>query len=95
MGGVVGIPVGILCDTDQLDTDDRNSLQAMVETVDFFSLPEKIQTSSTDTDRFFYQIMVEKTDARHTVEVSESDMPESLKQLIQRVTFTGRGALKR
>lgn len=94
-GGFAGIPLNIVCDTTQLDLEECNSILAMVESADFFSLPDKIPPTHPKIDRVFYRITVEKPDARHTVEVSESDVPEPLQPLIRRVIILGRGTQRR
>lgn len=89
-GGLTGIPFIVTIDTDQLGPEDKNTLEEIVESAHFPSLPEKIDSASSRPDRFLYRITVEKLDSSHTVEVSESGVPESLQPLIQRVSFLGR-----
>lgn len=89
-GGLTGIPFIVIIDTEELDPEDKNTLEEIVESAHFSSLPEKIDSASWRLDQFLYRITIDKLDSSHTIEVSESGMPESLQQFIQRVTFLGR-----
>jgi hypothetical protein len=94
LGGFIGMTLKVRVDADQLDPEERLSLQTMVETARFFSLPPKILPGIPNPDRFLYRITVEKLEISHTVEVGEANMPESLQPLVQRLTILGRKAPK-
>lgn len=93
-GGFTAIPSSLVLDTDQLDPAEKNNIEQMVESAHFSSLPEKIPSDSPGADRFSYVITIEEAGGRHTVEVAEASMPESLRTLIQHVAFVGRSRPK-
>ncbi len=93
-GGFTGIPFSVTVDTDQLAEEERDALLALVESAHFYSLPEKIPAASAGTDRFQYQITVERSGESHTVETGESSVPDTLQPLIAHLMARGRAGRK-
>ncbi len=89
-GGFTGIPLRTFIDSDILDPEENEVLQAMVESTQFFDLPEKILASGNVADRFHYKLTIEKMEQRHTVEVCEAEAPEELQDLIQWIILLAR-----
>jgi hypothetical protein len=89
-GGFTGIPMRVTLDSQTLDPQEREALDALVETSGFFALPEKITTPSPGADRFNYRLSIEGSGRSHTVDVAEGAIPASLRPLIQRLTELGR-----
>ncbi len=82
-GGFTGIPFSVSVDTDQLEEKEREAILALVASAQFFSLPEKIPSSSPGADRFQYRITIERSGQSHTVEAGESSIPDALQPLIR------------
>ncbi len=93
-GGFTGIPFSAAVDSEQLDEEERNTLSALVEAAQFFSLPEKIPSAGPGADRFQYRITVEAPGRSHTVEAGESSLPDSLQPLIRHLMTRGRAKPK-
>ncbi len=94
-GGFTGIPMRAEVDTHSLDPEDRESLEELVNSANFFDLPEQIQSHGRGADRFNYKITLNKDEQSHTIELSEANMPEDLQALVQQVTLLARSARKR
>ncbi len=90
-GGFTGIPFSVDVDTEQLEQEERDTLSALVEAAQFFSLPEKIPSAGPGADRFQYRIRVEEPGRSHTVEAGESGLPDSLQPLVRHLMVRGRG----
>jgi Emfourin len=89
-GGFTGIPHQTRLDLAQLDMADREHVQAMIAAAGFFDLPEITHAISTGADQFHYVLTIQDGKLRHTVQASEPDMPEGLRQLIQEIIRLGR-----
>lgn len=68
-------------DTETLSSPEAQTLKRLVDTADFFRLPEKI-SGATQPDRFQYDITIEDNDRRHHVEVGEANVPGTLRPLL-------------
>jgi hypothetical protein len=70
-------------DLNSLPAETASSLKALLEQVDFRSLPEQILGQSAIPDQMFYQVTVTTPAWRHSVYTDERNAPEPLRQLIQ------------
>jgi hypothetical protein len=68
-------------DTATLPSSEAQTLKRLVDTADFFHLPEKI-SGAAQPDRFQYDITIEDHDRHHHVEVGESNIPGTLRPLL-------------
>ena len=82
-GGFAGITKNTTVDTDTLLPNEANTLPRLVEAADLFRLPEQITSPNPQSDRFQYKLTVEDNGKQHTVTVSESALPETLRPLIE------------
>ncbi|WP_138497266.1 protealysin inhibitor emfourin [Nostoc sp. PA-18-2419] len=82
-GGFAGISKKTTVDTSELPANEANTLKRLVEAADFFRLPEQITSPNPQSDRFQYKLTVEDNDKHHTVIVSESVLPGTLRPLIE------------
>jgi hypothetical protein len=89
-GGFAGIPLRAVIDSTLLDSETNQNLQSLIEAADFFDLPERLPSSGTEVDRFFFKLTVEEFERSHTIEVSETGIPEKLRPLIAQVTLLAR-----
>jgi hypothetical protein len=78
-GGFAGLILATAIDTQTLSSAESEQIHQIMD-VDFFGLPKA--DSSSQPDRFHYQITVEEGDRQHTVEFGESTMPDSLRPLV-------------
>ncbi|HEY9617567.1 MAG TPA: protealysin inhibitor emfourin [Crinalium sp.] len=84
-GGFANIPLSVNINTETLSSDQAAQLHEWIETAQFFDLPSSL-VNPMQRDRFQYQITVEEGDRRHSIHVSESEMPENLKPLVRWLT---------
>jgi len=68
-------------DTSKLAPNEANQLKSLVEEADFFQLPEAM-TSAAQPDRFQYHLTVAEQKRKHSITVTESSMPGTLKPLV-------------
>jgi hypothetical protein len=94
-GGFTGIPLQADIDSETMNQEDRLALELLVDSANFFTLPEKFQPSGSGADRFTYKLTIEKAGKSHTIEVGEAEIPEKLQPLIQHVTALARSNRKR
>ena len=81
-------------DEKDLDPDEAQKLHQLVEDADFFNLPGKIKSQSSQPDRFQYELSLEKSGRQYTVTVSEEAVPEKLKPLLRWVIEKARKTKK-
>ncbi|MEH2288658.1 protealysin inhibitor emfourin [Nostoc sp.] len=82
-GGFAGITKKTTVDTDTLPPNEASTLPRLVEAADLFRLPELITSPTPQSDRFQYKLTVEDNGKQHTVTVSESALPGTLRPLIE------------
>jgi hypothetical protein len=82
-GGFAGITKNKTVDTATLSPNEADVLPRLVEAADLFKLPEQITSANPQSDRFQYKLTVEDQGKQHTVTVSESAMPGTLRPLIE------------
>jgi hypothetical protein len=88
-GGFAGLQVKTDIDSADLPADEASALLQDIENADFFSLPAEM-TAKGEVDRFQYTISVEAEGKKHTIEVSEPAMPDSLRPLVRRLELLWR-----
>ncbi|MBG1269331.1 protealysin inhibitor emfourin [Nostoc sp. WHI] len=82
-GGFAGISKKTTVDTADLPPNEAATLLRLVEVADLFRLPEQITSPNPQSDRFQYKLTVEDNGKQHTVTVSESALPGTLRPLIE------------
>lgn len=80
-GGFAGMLMNVSIDTAKLPPTEASQVKSMVEAAAFFDLPEAI-AASAQPDRFQYHLTVAERKRKHSITVSESSMPGSLKPLV-------------
>ena len=91
-GGVAGFRLAATIDTETLPPDQARELEALVDAAGFFDLPEVMAGPAEAADQFQYRLTVEAGPRSHTVTVSESAAPASLRPLLRRLTVLARSA---
>ncbi len=72
-------------DTESLSAEKADEIREMVSAARFFELPSAISTPTPGVDRFIFKLTVETGGRRHTVEVSEGAVPETLRPLLEQL----------
>jgi hypothetical protein len=81
-GGFAGVMMTATADTDTLAPTDAAHLRSLIEAADFFRLTPVMTGTTTRPDRFQYEITVTDGDRHHSVTVSESNVPSTLRPLL-------------
>lgn len=89
-GGFGGLRIEASLNTASLPSGEARRLEEAVEAAGFFSLPAKFPQPEKGADYFVYKLTVEKEGRKHTVEVSEPEVPASLRPLLQSLTAHAR-----
>ncbi|HXD10882.1 MAG TPA: protealysin inhibitor emfourin [Anaerolineales bacterium] len=74
-------PVEFTLDLDTVSSHAAQRMLYLIEDADFFNLPENSDATPA-VEEFLYTITVEAGSARHSVHVSEMDIPEALQPLV-------------
>lgn len=69
-------------DTADLSQDEARELTTVVNSSGILDAPEDSPSPPASPDRFYYKIQVEEGGRNHTLRVSEVNMPEQLRPLI-------------
>lgn len=85
-GGFGGIRREVRIETRSLPGKERESLEGLVRDSGFFALPEKFPRPARGADYFTYTVTVDDGGRRHSVEVSQPSLPESLRPLIRELS---------
>ena len=91
-GGFAGMVQTFGVETESLPPEKARELESLVESADFFSLPEKITAEQPGEDRFQYTITVEAGKRRHRVSAGESTLPDNLRPLVEKLGEFSRAA---
>lgn len=89
-GGVAGMRMAAIIDTDGLSVEEAHSLEQMVDAAGFFDLPVSMTSPARGADQFHYKVTVEREGRRHTIEAAEGAAPEALRALLQRCSALAR-----
>jgi len=81
-GGLAGLKLSVSMDPDSLGPDAASKLRALLDKAGFFDLPPVLRGPSPGPDRFRYKVTIETAGMRHTVDMDEAAMPESVKPLV-------------
>ena len=89
-GGFMGRRIAGIVDTTSLSDDEALSLQEMVDTANFFALPEHLPAAAGGADQFSYKLFVEDGERRNLVEATDVSAPDELRPLLRRLTVLTR-----
>lgn len=84
-GGFLEPSVEFTLDLDTVSSHAAQRMLYLIEDADFFNLPEDPGATPV-VEEFFYTVTVEAGSVRHSVRVSEMDMPEELRPLINELS---------
>jgi len=77
-------------DTESLPAEEARILHEMIETADFFELPEQSERPSAVPDTFQYRLVVEDGGRRHVIETTDAAAPDTLRPLLRKLTMLAR-----
>jgi hypothetical protein len=83
-GGFAGISTATTVDYNSLSFDERDVIKNMVDSANFFDLPQETPLPKRGADYFKYKITVEMDDNKksHTIKTNDITMPPSLRPLV-------------
>jgi hypothetical protein len=84
-GGIMGRTVSLHLDLDEMPADQAETLKRLVDDSDFFYLSDAPKTTSR-LDEFNYAITITNKTIRHTMRISDSSAPETLRPLLQELS---------
>jgi hypothetical protein len=83
-GGVAGLLLPpITVDSDALPSEESRKLHDLIQAADFFNLPAKSPPPPRGADYHQYAVTVDDGGRTHKVQISEEQMPQSLRTLVQ------------
>jgi hypothetical protein len=85
MGGMMGREMSVSLDLGSMPGHEAQRLHGLLTTSNFFEIPV-VDDLRTGPDEFEYEITVVAGNSIHTVHVSDTAMPESLRPLVEDLT---------
>jgi emfourin len=82
-GGVAGFATRTEVSTDSLPPDESRALEDKVNQSGLRELPEDASAATRHPDDLLYEVSVEDAGSVHTVRLSESATPDSIRSLIE------------
>jgi hypothetical protein len=80
-GGLLGNNINLDLDLDQLPEDQSQAIHQMILDSDFYQIPENLNGTTTP-DEFHYVITVRAGQSEHTVQATNTTMPNALSPLV-------------
>lgn len=81
-GGFAGLLITKTIDTQDLSPAEAQQIEDLVKASNFFQLTS-IEDASPQPDRFNYTLSVERNGRTHSIDVSETNMPERVRLIIE------------
>lgn len=91
-GGTMGREIEAEFDLNEMPGDMAQQLQNRITESKFFSTPTQPQAAMSRPDEFEYTVTVEAGQSMHTIQVTDTSMPESLQPLIEDLNDLARSA---
>jgi len=88
-GGFAGMSIRTSINTDVLPSADAKEIGQLVNSAEFFNLPASTK-KGPGADQFNYRLTIQVEDLVHTVETTDSTMPDNLKPLVNRLMTQAR-----
>lgn len=80
-GGILGQNIHLELDLDTIPAQEALRLMHQIQRSDFFKLPENLDVQA-GPDEFLYTITVESRLADHRIRTTDTEMPESLRPMV-------------
>jgi hypothetical protein len=81
-GGFLGRTVSVEIKSDTLPLQEREQIEALINNSGFMTLQFPENTVHKSPDRFQYQITIEKANKTNTIAITESNLMEELKPIV-------------
>ncbi|BAU12833.1 hypothetical protein LEP3755_33640 [Leptolyngbya sp. NIES-3755] len=88
-GGFAGLMITKTIETQDLSPSEAQQLEDLVNGSNFFQL-NSIVESSPQPDRFGYTLTIERDGRSHSIDLSETNMPEKVKSIVDWVQTRSR-----
>jgi hypothetical protein len=88
-GGFTAVPLRTSVDTAALPPDEAHQFEQLVEDANVFSLASQTPQAG-GADQFQYNLTVSQGATQHAISLGESQVPESLRPLLVRLTALAR-----
>lgn len=89
-GGFMGLRQVLHLDTASLEPNEAAQLSNLVDQANFFTLPDRQEPQVHSADQYQYRLTVERSDASHTVYLSDTTAPPSVQPLLQHLNLLAR-----
>lgn len=84
-GGIMGRKVSLDLDLDEMPADESATLKRLIDESDFFDLSDAPKKTSR-LDEFNYTITIITKTIQHTIRISDSSAPETLRPLLSELS---------
>lgn len=88
-GGFAGLLITKSIDTKDLSPSEAQQLEALVRESNFFQLTS-ISEASPQPDRFGYTLTIESEGRAHSIDMSETNLPEKVRPIVEWVQTRSR-----
>ena len=88
-GGILGREVESEIDLDEMPADESQELMRLLTETNFFKIPQNLINRSTP-DEYEYTVTVDAGNTHHTIHTSDSNAPESLRPLLEKLSTLAR-----
>jgi len=94
-GGFAGITSKVEIDSNSLSSDEMEKLERLINDSDFFEFHKNDSIEGEMSDQFYYKLTIEYKNESHTVELSDSAVPESFRPLLNYLNQKARSRKKK
>jgi len=88
-GGVMGGEIDADIDLNQLPDDEAQEIMRLITATNFFTIPQNLIAQAVP-DEYEYTVTVEAGNTHHSIQTSDTNAPESLRPLLQKLTALAR-----
>ncbi|MEO8355305.1 MAG: protealysin inhibitor emfourin [Chloroflexota bacterium] len=88
-GGVTGRVIDTDIDLNELPDNESQELMQLITQTNFFKIPQNLIGHATP-DEYEYTITVEAGNTHHTIQTSDTNAPESLRPLLEKLSTLSR-----
>lgn len=93
-GGFAGRVISIEFDLDDLPDEQSREIRDLLDKADFDELPALLKPARPGADQFNYRITVEGKKGLHSIETSDSGIPENLRPLLNQLNLLARTRMR-
>jgi hypothetical protein len=90
-GGVLGREIDMDIDLNEIPDDESQELMRLITETNFFKIPQNLIAQAVP-DEYEYTVTVEAGNTPHTIQTSDSNAPESLRPLLDKLGTLARGS---